>query len=108
MADTKTSRASRECKDLPYSIKPVAQTRGRRPVALPAVGYVLAAIGAPYPPVSSRRTIAAPSANALSLAKARERGMYFMPQSGAGISAPAAGAGVLHGCGRRRSAASPA
>src|SRR5208282_5802648 len=38
------------------------------------------------PPVSSRRTIAAPAASAFNLAKARSRGMYFMPQSGAGIS----------------------
>jgi hypothetical protein len=49
------------------------------------VGSVLAVIG-PYPLVSSRRTIAAPSANALSLAKAVARRMYFMPRSGAGIS----------------------
>jgi hypothetical protein len=39
-----------------------------------------------YVPVSSRRTIAAPSDSAFNLAKATARGMYFMPQSGAGIS----------------------
>ena len=37
-------------------------------------------------PASSRRTIAAPAASARSFPKARSRGMYFMPQSGAGIS----------------------
>src|SRR5204863_4271072 len=42
--------------------------------------------GRSHEPVSSRRTIAAPSASALSLAKAVSRGIYFMPQSGAGMS----------------------
>src|SRR4051794_3945168 len=39
--------------------------------------------GGPYPPVNSRRTIAAPSASARSLPDAIARGRYFMPQSGA-------------------------
>ena len=38
------------------------------------------------PPVSSRRTIAAPSAIAFILPKATARGRYFMPQSGATTS----------------------
>ncbi len=41
-------------------------------------------------PVSSRRTIAAPSASARNFPKARSRGRYFIPQSGAGIRRSAA------------------
>lgn len=49
----------------------------------------------------SRLTIAAPSARALSLAKASPRGMYLMPQSGAGISLSASMCASLRGCGLR-------
>ena len=37
-------------------------------------------------PASSLRTMAAPAASACSLPKAVARGMYFMPQSGAGMT----------------------
>jgi hypothetical protein len=59
-------------------------------------------------PATSRRTIAAPAASALSLVKAVLRGMYFMPQSGAGSTARAAGGRMRRGYGRRRSPAFPA
>ena len=66
---------------------------GRTPRAAKRVcdrGFQIGFIDERGLPVSSRRTIAAPSASAFSLAKARARGRYFMPQSGAGISRSAA------------------
>ena len=62
----------------------VAPARGKR-FSGPATGRKLsrADSGPAQPPVSSRRTIAAPSASARNLPKATARGRYFMPQSGA-------------------------
>ncbi len=55
--------------------------KGACPLAVPRQS-----LGLRYPQDNSRRTIAAPSASAFSLPKARSRGRYFMPQSGAGTS----------------------
>ena len=73
----------------------------------PGAALASAAARSAAPPSATRRVPRAPwpapSASAFNLAKARSRGMYFMPQSGAGTSRSGEMcSSAARGCARRR------